>query len=171
MDVGQYQCRSKPAVHASGSLSQQYCSYWNGQRRLIIAALFALIIFVVAAMVFNEQPETFLTLHGESANDRSATPNSPLAGSVASVTLVTAYYPVSQGSRHKLEEYRRWMANFLPHVRANLVVYLPLDGELEGVVRDLRGDLPLVVRVCSTHGRQGVKHQWPGEYVIAVTDL
>lgn len=62
-------------------------------------------------------------------------------------TLVTAYYPLSKGSKHSLTEYRKWMSNFLPHVQAPVVVYLPPDPEIHAVVRELRGDLPLLLHV------------------------
>ena len=76
-----------------------------------------------------------------------ATP--PTTTFATSATLVTAYFPLSQGSKHSLDDYRRWMANFLPHVQAPIVIYLPPDDELEATIRELRGNLPLIVHVSS----------------------
>ena len=70
-------------------------------------------------------------------------------------TLVTSYYPISKGAKHSLQDYRKWMGSFLPHVKAPLVVYLPPDDpQIETVVRELRGDLPLqIIKV----------HTWVGD--------
>jgi hypothetical protein len=62
-------------------------------------------------------------------------------------TLVTAYYPLSKGSKHSLKKYRKWMDNFLPHVQAPVVVYLPPDPEIHAIARELRGNLPLLIHV------------------------
>lgn len=62
-------------------------------------------------------------------------------------TVVTAYYPLSQGPKHSLKDYRTWMENFLPHVEAPIIIYLPADEELQATVRDLRGNLPLAIQV------------------------
>lgn len=62
-------------------------------------------------------------------------------------TVVTAYYPLSQGSKHSLYDYRAWMENVLPHVEAPVVIYLPADDELQATVRTMRGNLPLKIQV------------------------
>lgn len=62
------------------------------------------------------------------------------------VTLVTAYYPLSSGSKHSLDEYMTWMSNIFAHTRAPIVVYLP-PGNSSNVIREIRGILPLIIKV------------------------
>jgi hypothetical protein len=61
------------------------------------------------------------------------------------VTIVSAYYPLNT-SKHSLQEYNEWMANFFPYVSAPIVLYSPPDGALDQI-RELRGDLPMTIKV------------------------
>ena len=61
------------------------------------------------------------------------------------ITIVTAYYPINN-SKHSLQEYNRWMANFFPYVSAPIVLYSP-PGEALDQILELRGDLPMTVQV------------------------
>lgn len=64
------------------------------------------------------------------------------------VTLVTAYYPLSSGSKHSLEDYMKWTSNLFGHTRAPIVAYLPA-GNISQTIREMRGDLPLTIKVGS----------------------
>lgn len=61
------------------------------------------------------------------------------------VTIVSAYYPLNN-SKHSLNEYDKWMANFFSYVSAPIVMYSS-PGEALDKIRDLRGDLPMTVKV------------------------
>ena len=61
------------------------------------------------------------------------------------VTIVSAYYPLNH-SKHSLREYTEWIAAFLPYVSAPIVLYSP-PGEALNQIRELRGDLPMTVKV------------------------
>lgn len=62
------------------------------------------------------------------------------------ITLVTAYYPLLQGSKHSLDEYMAWASNFYNHTQTPIVAYLP-PTNISGVIKTMRGDLPLLVKV------------------------
>ena len=61
------------------------------------------------------------------------------------VTIVTAYYPLNS-SKHSLREYNGWMADFFPYVSAPILLYSP-PGEALDQILELRGDLPMTVKV------------------------
>ena len=116
----------------------------RGQKLLVFT-----IIAVIGISLLSMHPRNSLEiikLVGPSSLLLATPPTTTFA---TSATLVTAYFPLSQGSKHSLGDYRTWMANFLPHVQAPIVIYLPPDDELEVIIRELRGDLPLIVRVSS----------------------
>jgi hypothetical protein len=61
------------------------------------------------------------------------------------VTIISAYYPLNV-SKHSSSQYDEWMANFFPYVSAPIVLYSPPGGALARI-RELRGDLPMTVKV------------------------
>ena len=69
------------------------------------------------------------------------------------VTIISAYYPLNV-SKHSSKQYDEWMANFLPYVSAPIVLYSPPGGALDQI-RELRGDLPMTIKVgqmsCEMH--------------------
>lgn len=62
------------------------------------------------------------------------------------ITLVTAYYPLTSGSKHTLDDYMKWASNFFAFTRAPIQIYLP-PGNMSNVIREMRGDLPLTIKV------------------------
>ena len=75
---------------------------------------------------------------------KSAT-SSQLAQSACSseTTLVTAWFPLGDSSKHRREEYLGWMRNFLGSASAPVVVFTTPDARRD--VEALRGALPLRV--------------------------
>lgn len=140
-------------VHSCVSHSRSNIAFWYGRRTYSGAGSVndSSIRLSARAFRFSRIQRHFFTAVSSSHTDSA--PTDP----EASATLVTAYYPLSAGSKHTIEKYKRWMGNFLPYVRANLVVYLPPDRELENSIRQLRGDLPLIIRVC---GLRCLAEQW-----------
>lgn len=74
------------------------------------------------------------------------------------VTIVSAYYPLNS-SKHSLQEYNEWMANFFPYVSAPIILYSP-PGEALHYILELRGDLPMTVKVRKLILRK-CKAPWP----------
>lgn len=107
----------------------------------ITTAVTCLMVLVATLLTFAIEEEILMGrsfwgfLHQRTTADAPLTP----------VTLVTSYFPVPKGAKHSLEDYRKWMSSFLPHVEAPLVVYLPPDPQVETIVRELRGALPLQI--------------------------
>lgn len=125
----------------------------NGSRRRTYIPILACVLLLVVYLVLSchENATLFHTIAWASSSfnilaERSSSgmKSSPLTNA----TVVTAYYPLSQGSKHSLSNYRAWMENFLPHVEAPVVIYLPSDAEIQATVRTLRGNLPLNIQVC-----------------------
>lgn len=123
----------------------------SSNRRLLFAAATCTLLLLSCILLLYEGCNLLHT--------QAFAPSSNSAGGLSAVqahpltpaTLVTAYYPLVKNSKRSLDDYRTWMANFLPHAKAPLVIYLPPDQKLETTVRTLRGDLPLVVRVSNMY--------------------
>lgn len=108
-------------------------------RRTIRTAVTCIVVIITTLLAFMTEEGILM---GRSLWE---IPRQPADAPLVPATLVTSYYPVPNGAKHSLDEYRKWMSSFLPHVEAPLVVYLPPDPQIETVVRELRGDLPLQI--------------------------
>ncbi|KAJ7164558.1 hypothetical protein C8R43DRAFT_233099 [Mycena crocata] len=62
--------------------------------------------------------------------------------SFANILLVTAFYPLSK-SKHTMREYESWLSQLLQPVTTDIYFYCPV--EMEALVRQCRGDLPITV--------------------------
>lgn len=58
------------------------------------------------------------------------------------VLLVSAFYPLSK-SKHTKEEYAKWMTLYLSKIKTHIYFFAP--PEIEGMVRKLRGNLPMTL--------------------------
>jgi len=72
----------------------------------------------------------------DSINIPFISPNKP------KILLVSAFYPLAK-SKHTHEEYAKWMELYLSKVRTHIYFFAP--PEMEGMVRELRGDLPMTL--------------------------
>jgi len=73
-----------------------------------------------------------------SPNDTIVTPNT----AHSSILLVSAFFPLSK-SKHPMHEYTSWLSTFLKHIKTP--VYFFTTPDMEPIVRELRGDLPIVI--------------------------
>ena len=58
------------------------------------------------------------------------------------ILLVSAYFPLPR-SKHSHEEYDRWVKKYLTKVTTHIYFFAP--PEVEGLIRELRGDLPMTL--------------------------
>lgn len=138
-----------------GCLEQNHPVYWSkgdsSRRRthaLFLSCAFLLLVYL--GLSCQENAHLFQTIRWASSSlgvlgEHLSSGMGPSL--LTDATIVTAYYPLSQGSKHSLKDYRAWMENFLPHVEAPVVIYLPADEEIQATVRALRGNLPFAIQV------------------------
>ncbi|BGP13219.1 hypothetical protein JCM10213_005011 [Rhodosporidiobolus nylandii] len=67
----------------------------------------------------------------------------PPAGMQAPVTIVSSFYRVDNGKKHRVSEYHEWLTNFLHSVELPIVFYCAPS--LAAYVRNLRGNKPLTL--------------------------
>ncbi len=83
-------------------------------------------------------------------------------------TLVTAYYPLANGSKHSSAEYMIWLSNFIAHTRTPIIAYLP-PGNMSIVIQEMRRSLPLTIKVRSF--RDSNFDEWGGGSYCAASLL
>jgi len=110
----------------------------------------ALVIAIVLYLLCNERHDYWHSSWVEQMQRHVA---------VVPTTLVTAYYPLANGSKHSLAEYMTWLSNFIAHTRTPIIAYLP-PGNMTRVIRGMRGSLPLKTKVRSFRDYKGDK--WGG---------
>lgn len=87
-----------------------------------------------------------LTLEGSILQKAINSQKQDVSQALYPATIVTAYFPLNQGSKHSIEEYKKWASNLFPHIRAPIVAYLP-PGEITEVLKEMRGELPFTIKV------------------------
>lgn len=145
-------CRRHRGFFERNCLTTSWCrSGVNRRSTHILVLACASLILVHLALSCHENANLFHTISWVSSSFNILLGKKMSSGMTSSpqtdATIVTAYYPLSQGSKHSLDDYRVWMENFLPHVEAPVVIYLPADDELQATVRTMRGSLPLKIQV------------------------
>ncbi len=110
----------------------------------------ALIIFVLVGMaVMYIQSPQYIHIQRDghfTSTDQSHFLYEASASDTHPTTIVTAYYPLGNASKHTSAGYDAWMANFFPWVKAPILVFLP-SGPIIERVKQMRGELPLTVKV------------------------
>lgn len=59
-----------------------------------------------------------------------------------SILLVSAFFPLAK-SKHSHEDYAGWLRKYLAKVTTHIYFFAP--PEIESMIRDLRGDLPITL--------------------------
>ncbi|GAA5974128.1 hypothetical protein JCM11641_003451 [Rhodosporidiobolus odoratus] len=67
----------------------------------------------------------------------------PIAGMQAPVTIISSFYRVDNGKKHRVSEYHEWLTNFLHSVELPIIFYCAPT--LAAYVKNLRGNKPITL--------------------------
>ncbi|GAA6011354.1 hypothetical protein JCM11491_002755 [Sporobolomyces phaffii] len=73
----------------------------------------------------------------------TAAANKMSAGSNAPVTIVSSFYRIDSGKKHRVSEYHEWLTNFLGSVELPIIFYCAPS--MSAYIRNLRGNKPLTL--------------------------
>ncbi|GAA5954821.1 hypothetical protein JCM3765_007784 [Sporobolomyces pararoseus] len=73
----------------------------------------------------------------------TGTGNKMTAGTKAPVTIVSSFYRIDTGKKHRVSEYHEWLTNFLGSVELPIVFYCAPS--MSAYIRNLRGNKPLTL--------------------------
>ncbi|GAA5976877.1 hypothetical protein JCM5350_007275 [Sporobolomyces pararoseus] len=80
---------------------------------------------------------------GRTTTSSTGTGNKMSAGTKAPVTIVSSFYRIDSGKKHRVSEYHEWLTNFLGSVELPIIFYCAPS--MSAYIRNLRGNKPLTL--------------------------